>query len=159
MECDAKTFFGVINAFRSLNLFSLLPLSRQEYMVMFVIAGQRKTNPEGSTVSMVTQKMHVPQPAVSRTLRGLENYGYICREVCRTDRRNTYVTLTAAGEAEVQRANQLLEDFHRGDSETLYTGRSRPADGTASAALCGGLRGTGGNERRESDQWVNFSKI
>ena len=97
MKCDAKTFFGVINAFRSLNLFSLLPLSRQEYMVMFVIAGQRKTN-----------------PAVSRTLRGLENDGYICREVCRTDRRNTYVTLTAAGEAEVQRANQLLEDFHRG---------------------------------------------
>ena len=114
MKCDAKTFFGVINAFRSLNLFSLLPLSRQEYMVMFVIAGQRKTNPEGSTVSMVIQKMHVPQPAVSRTLRGLENDGYICREVCRTDRRNTYVTLTAAGEAEVQRANQLLEDFHRG---------------------------------------------
>ena len=99
MKCDAKTFFGVINAFRSLNLFSLLPLSRQEYMVMFVIAGQRKTNPEGSTVSMVTQKMHVPQPAVSRTLRGLENDGYICREVCRTDRRNTYVTLTAAGSA------------------------------------------------------------
>ena len=66
MKCDAKTFFGVINAFRSLNLFSLLPLSRQEYMVMFVIAGQRKTNPEGSTVSMVTQKMHVPQPAVAR---------------------------------------------------------------------------------------------
>ena len=60
MECDANTFFGVMNAFRSLNLFSLLPLSRQEYMVMFVIAGQRKTNPEGSTVSMVTQKMHVP---------------------------------------------------------------------------------------------------
>jgi len=44
LKCDAKTFFGVINAFRSLNLFSLLPLSRQEYMVMFVIAGQRKTN-------------------------------------------------------------------------------------------------------------------
>ena len=94
MKCDAKTFFGVINAFRSLNLFSLLPLSRQEYMVMFVIAGQRKTNPEGSTVSMVTQKMHVPQPAVSRTLRGLENDGYICREVCRTDRRLSLIHIS-----------------------------------------------------------------
>ena len=114
MECDANTFFGVMNAFRSLNLFSLLPLSRQEYMVMFVIAKQREANPEGSTVSMVTQKMHVPQPAVSRTLRGLENGGYICREVCRKDRRNTYVTLTPAGEAEVQRAKQLFEEFHRG---------------------------------------------
>ena len=81
MECDAKTFFGVMNAFRSLNLFSLLPLSRQEYMVMFVIARQQKTNPEGSTVSMVTQKMHVPQPAVSRTLRGLENDGYLPRSM------------------------------------------------------------------------------
>ena len=58
--------------------------------------------------------MRVPQPAVSRTLRGLENNGYIRREVCREDRRNTYVTLTAAGETEVQRANQLLEEFHRG---------------------------------------------
>ena len=76
MDCEANTFFGVMNAFRGLNVFSLLPLSRQEYMLMFLVFRHRKTNPE--------------------------------------DRRNTYVTLTAAGETEVQRANQLLEEFHRG---------------------------------------------
>lgn len=81
---------------------------------MFLVFRHRKTNPEGCTVSTLTRLMRVPQPAVSRTLRGLENNGYIRREVCREDRRNTYVTLTAAGETEVQRANQLLEEFHRG---------------------------------------------
>ena len=114
MDCEANTFFGVMNAFRGLNVFSLLPLSRQEYMLMFLVFRHRKTNPEGCTVSTLTRLMRVPQPAVSRTLRGLENNGYIRREVCREDRRNTYVTLTAAGETEVQRANQLLEEFHRG---------------------------------------------
>ena len=67
MDCEANTFFGVMNAFRGLNVFSLLPLSRQEYMLMFlVIAGHRKTNPEGCTVSTLTRLMRVPQPAVSR---------------------------------------------------------------------------------------------
>lgn len=101
MDCEANTFFGVMNAFRGLNVFSLLPLSRQEYMLMFLVFRHRKTNPEGCTVSTLTRLMRVPQPAVSRTLRGLENNGYIRREVCREDRRNTYVTLTAAGETEV----------------------------------------------------------
>ena len=92
MDCEANTFFGVMNAFRGLNVFSLLPLSRQEYMLMFLVFRHRKTNPEGCTVSTLTRLMRVPQPAVSRTLRGLENNGYIRREVCREDRRNTYVT-------------------------------------------------------------------
>ena len=52
--------------------------------------------------------------SVHSHLESLEANGYIRREVCREDRRNTYVTLTAAGETEVQRANQLLEEFHRG---------------------------------------------
>lgn len=117
MECEANTFFGVMNAFRSINVFSLLPLSRQEYMVMFVISKKQEADPEGCTVSAVARKMRAPQPAVSRTLRGLENNGYIRREVCRTDRRNTYVTLTETGEAEVMKANQLLEEFHKGIQE------------------------------------------
>ena len=142
MECEANTFFGVMNAFRSINMFSLLPLSRQEYMVMFVISKKQETDPEGCTVSAVAKKMRVPQPAVSRTLRGLENNGYIQREVCRTDRRNTYVTLTETGETEVMRA------ISQGNTRALYTRRSRPAHGSASSALCGGIRGTGCDEGR-----------
>ena len=65
-------------------------------------------------MSMMTQEMHVPQPAVSRTLRGLENDGYVRREVCRSDRRNTYVILTEPGESAVAEAGKLLEEFHAG---------------------------------------------
>ena len=64
---------------------------------MFVISKKQETDPEGCTVSAVAKKMRVPQPAVSRTLRGLENNGYIQREV--------------------MRANQLLEEFHKGIRE------------------------------------------
>ncbi len=120
MDCEANTFFELINAFRGLNVFSLLPLSRQEYMLMFLVDRQREKHPGGCTVSTLTRLMRVPQPAVSRTLRGLENDGYICREVCREDRRNTYVTLTENGTAEVQKANQLLEVFHKG-IQTRFT--------------------------------------
>ena len=55
MDCEANTFFGVMNAFRGLNVFSLLPLSRQEYMLMFLVFRHRKTNPEGCTVSTLTR--------------------------------------------------------------------------------------------------------
>lgn len=120
MDCEANTFFGLINAFRGLNVFSLLPLARQEYMLMFIVDRQQEEHPGGCTVSTLTRLLRVPQPAVSRTLRSLENNGYVCREVCREDRRNTYVTLTAAGAAEVQKANQLLEKFHRG-VQTRFT--------------------------------------
>ncbi len=120
MDCEANTFFGLINAFRGLNVFSLLPLARQEYMLMFIVDRQQEKHPGGCTVSTLTRLLRVPQPAVSRTLRSLENNGYVCREVCREDRRNTYVTLTEAGAAEVQKANQLLEKFHRG-VQTRFT--------------------------------------
>lgn len=60
MDCEANTFFGVMNAFRGLNVFSLLPLSRQEYMLMFLVFRHRKTNPEGCTVSTLTRLMRVP---------------------------------------------------------------------------------------------------
>ena len=56
MDCEANTFFGVMNAFRGLNVFSLLPLSRQEYMLMFLVFRHRKTNPEGCTVSTLTRQ-------------------------------------------------------------------------------------------------------
>lgn len=129
MDCEANTFFGVMNAFRGLNVFSLLPLSRQEYMLMFLVFRHRKTNPEGCTVSTLTRLMRVPQPAVSRTLRGLENNGYIRREVCRRDR----------GTA----CQSAFGGISPGYPETIHAGRVRSADGTAAAALYGGIGRTG----------------
>lgn len=114
MEDDHHEFFELIQKFRSLNLLATLPLPRQDYMVLYTVECLQKEHPDSCTVSMITKKMQIPQPAVSRTLRSLENGGYLQREVCRSDRRNTYVSLTDAGKTAVQEAGQTLTAFHEG---------------------------------------------
>ena len=99
---------------RSLNLLATLPLPRQDYMVLYAISCLQKEHPDSCTVSMIAKKMQIPQPTVSRTLRSLENGGYLQREVCRSDRRNTYVSLNDAGKTAVQEADQTLATFHEG---------------------------------------------
>ena len=68
------------------------------------------------------------------------------------------MTLTAAGEAEVQRANQLLEDFHRGIQK-----RFTQEEADQLMELLQRLYAAASEEleemKGESDQWVNFSKI
>lgn len=111
---ENQQLFEMIQRFRSLNLLATLPLPRQDYMVLYTVDCLQKEHPDACTVSMITKKMRIPQPAVSRTLRNLENGGYLQREVCRSDRRNTYVLLTDAGKKAVQDAGQVLMEFHNG---------------------------------------------
>ena len=114
IEQEDQQLFEMIQWFRSLNLLATLPLPRQDYMVLYTVDCLQKEHPDACTVSMITKKMRIPQPAVSRTLRNLENGGYLQREVCRSDRRNTYVLLTDAGKKAVQDAGQVLMEFHNG---------------------------------------------
>lgn len=114
MHPEHHAFFEMMQQFRSLNLLATLPLPRQDYMVLHAVDCLQKEHPDACTVSMITKKMRIPQPAVSRTLRNLENGGYLQREVCRSDRRNTYVLLTDAGKKAVQDAGQVLMEFHNG---------------------------------------------
>ena len=114
IEQEDQQLFEMIQRFRSLNLLATLPLPRQDYMVLYTVDCLQKEHPDACTVSMITKKMRIPQPAVSRTLRNLENGGYLQREVCRSDRRNTYVLLTDAGKKAVQDARQVLMEFHNG---------------------------------------------
>ena len=103
MEDDHHEFFELIQKFRSLNLLATLPLPRQDYMVLYAVDCLQKEHPNSCTVSMITKKMRVPQPAVSRTLRSLENGGYLslplrppeylciidrCRKDCRAGSRS-----------------------------------------------------------------------
>lgn len=114
IEQEDQQLFEMIQRFRSLNLLATLPLPRQDYMVLYTVDCLQKEHPDACTVSMITKKMRIPQPAVSRTLRNLENGGYLQREVCRSDRRNTYVLLTDTGKKAVQDAGQVLMEFHNG---------------------------------------------
>ena len=49
------------------------------------------------TSSELAAKTKTLPPAVSRTLRGLEEKGYVERSVDKKDRRNTYISLTEKG--------------------------------------------------------------
>lgn len=54
---------------------------------------------EGKTMSEIAQKLDVTQGAVSQTAARLEKKGYIQRQKCPTNRRQTIARLTAKGEA------------------------------------------------------------
>lgn len=62
------------------------------------------------TISELAAKAGVLPSAISRTLRGLEEKGYIVRNVNQKDRRNTYVELTAKGEETATQCKQNMRD-------------------------------------------------
>lgn len=59
----------------------------------------------------LTAKLKAKGPAVSRTLKTLEDKGYIERDVNKADRRNTYVKLTASGEQKQEECEQIMSSF------------------------------------------------
>lgn len=52
---------------------------------------------DGITQRALSRKLATRDPTTAVTLRGLEDGGFICREVNRSDRRQTLVFLTAIG--------------------------------------------------------------
>lgn len=59
---------------------------------------------KGMYISELVRRSHGSPPAISRTLRQLEQKGYLERVVDRADRRMTYVVLTAQGLAALDEA-------------------------------------------------------
>lgn len=92
-------FFAVMNQFHRLrigDLFSEMP--RGDCMMLMAIDHFNREKPEGLlTVSELADKTHMQMPAVSRTLKNLEERELIERTINKSDRRNTYVSLTEHG--------------------------------------------------------------
>lgn len=88
-------------------------LNRGEFFCMGAICNTAKEHPEGGGIYVweLAQRMHVLPPAASRTLRELEEKGYIQRSVDREDRRNVRVAPTEAGLAIWTRAEQQAHIF------------------------------------------------
>ena len=66
-----------------------------------------------STVNELAEKLHTQNSAVSRTLKNLEDHGWICRMTDPKDRRNTCVALTESGEDMQQNMTCTMQEFGR----------------------------------------------
>ena len=95
-------FFFALYQFHKLHMGDLVPdITKLEGMTMAAIkhcSGEK----EELTVSELTAKLKAKGPAVSRTLKTLED---------KADRRNTYVKLTASGEQKQEECEQIMSSF------------------------------------------------
>lgn len=110
MEKMYEELFRSMHQFRKLNVGAMLPgITKQEFITMGVILNKGK---DGKiTISELAAKAQVLPSAISRTLRGLEEKGYVVRTINQKDRRNTYVELTAKGEETARQSKQTMHDY------------------------------------------------
>ena len=103
-------FFRAMHQFRKLNVASILPdISQSEFAAMNEIMDKGE---DGKiTISELACKSKVHSSAISRTLHGLEEKGYIERSIDKKDRRNICVELTDRGESVVIEARQIMCDY------------------------------------------------
>lgn len=105
--------FSTMHQFQKLRIGDLFPeMTKGDCMTLMAIEHFNKEKETGIlTVSELADKMHSKASSVSRTLKFLEDKGYIERSINKSDRRNTYVRLTEAGTVELKRCEEMMGDF------------------------------------------------
>ena len=103
-------FFESMHQFRKLNVASMLPdISQSEFAAMNVI--MNKGEDGKITISELANRTRVHSSAISRTLHGLEEKGYVERSIDKNDRRNICVELTIEGERVTNETRQIICDY------------------------------------------------
>ena len=115
MKEEYSAFLDAFIQFRKLHMSSIFPhMNHSEFAAM---VGMSRLSKECSKageqvkVSMLVEELNVNSTAVSRSLKILEERGYIERIVSRKDRRITYVKLTDLGEEELIKAEKKMDEF------------------------------------------------
>lgn len=110
-----RKLFSTMHQFQKLRFGDMFPeLTRGDCMTLMAINRFNKEKEDGIlTVSELAEKMEVQSPAVSRTLKTLEDKGFIERTIKKSDRRNTYVEVTAEGKREIKEMEETMSDFAR----------------------------------------------
>ena len=101
MEDMEQNVWEALHMFRKLNIGSILPhLNKGEFVLMNGIYHvQKKISSEhGVKMSDLAEYTHALPPAVSRSIKALEEKGYVRRFVDQKDRRNTLVEITKSGQ-------------------------------------------------------------
>lgn len=109
-----QSFFRVAGRFHKLHSYSRFQgVSHQEYVVLEMVGKymQEHPNQPGVYISELVRIQKTSPPAISRTLRSMEEKGWIEKETDANDRRNTFIRLTAAGEKKRRKAADEINEF------------------------------------------------
>lgn len=82
---------------------------------------------QGTSITLLSEKMHVSKPAVSRMVKELEKKEYVVRVTSQSDKRMVFVATTSKGKAVVEKAkkeailliSQMGEKLGESDSKEL----------------------------------------
>lgn len=114
--------FRIVYSFKKLNISAMLPdVTLMEIRILDMIVRCRDSR-EGTDVKVsdLVNHMKVTAPAVSRSLRKMEEKGYLLRSVDKNDRRNTHLELTERGEAVLKESGAIMHEF----AEAILAGMS-----------------------------------
>lgn len=112
-----QNVWEALHMFRKLNIGSILPhLNKGEFVLMNGIYHvQKKISSEhGVKMSDLAEYTHALPPAVSRSIKALEEKGYVRRFVDQKDRRNTLVEITKSGQEVLDEPMRLRMNLSAG---------------------------------------------
>lgn len=123
MNSKAQKLFDAFHMFRKLQIPSLLEnLNHSELSIMKALKygdfhrpmhniEPKVVNESPLSVSKLAKLVRVSAPSISRSLKGMEEKGYIIRKIDSKDRRNSYVELTDYGKSTLEEAEKTIRDF------------------------------------------------
>mgnify|MGYP000975777970 FL=1 len=111
----SQKFAAIIARLHKLKFGNMLTgISEIEFKTMSAISRISKSG--DVKVSDIARYLELSAPAVSRTMKSLEEKEYIERHTDKQDRRNTFVKLTAKGEEQLKAWMKIFEEF----SEAIF---------------------------------------
>ena len=111
----SQKFAAIIARLHKLKLGNMLAaVSEIEFKTMSAISRISKSG--DVKVSDIARYLELSAPAVSRTMKSLEEKEYIERHTDKQDRRNTFVKLTTKGEEQQKAWMKVFEEF----SEAIF---------------------------------------
>ena len=105
-----EELFKAMHQFHKLRLGDIMPdISGADFWTMRNIMDKGE---DGKiTISELAKKTMVLPSAIFRTLKRLEEKGYVERTVNKNDRRNTYVEITDRGREVAQEVREIMRDY------------------------------------------------
>ena len=130
MDAIYRRLFTTMSQFHKLRFGDLFPdMTKMDSMTLMAIAQFNCNEERKITTSGLAERMQVQPSAISRTLRNLEEKGFIERTINKADRRNTYVELTEQGNVVLKECKNTVDELleavfskmQREDMERLIT--------------------------------------